>query len=415
MDRKALGTALREARENRGISQQAAAKQVGLSRTVIAQIELGNRDVSDEELSNLAAAYGRPTSAFALAAEPAKEDVLSDLLRVAPWLSDRRAKLQVEGVLDLCRTATHLETTLGRGVFRPPHYELPSPRNLVEAIAQGEHVAAQERQRLGLGPELPIQDVASLLMSQGIRTASVDFPEEVLGIFVREPSVGSIALINTQDSSAARRLAFLGGYAHALFERGRTTTVTTPLNVDELIQRRASAFAVSFLLPAAGVLAAVSALGKGQPSRKAHTVFSRELEKPTKAESRSAPGSQTLACHDVATIARTFGTSYRSMTYRLAALDVISDAESKTLRTPSRQRAAKDFAQLFAPQLRESRPRPSRSERDFDELKAHVAHLAVEAFRRRLIDAAELGSLASKLSVARLSEAKLLEFAEAAR
>ena len=414
MDRKELGTALREARENRGISQQAAAKQVGLSRTVIAQIELGNRDVSEEELARLAAAYGRPAFVFTAATKPAHEDVLNDLLRVAPWLSDRRSKPQIEGAIELCRATTELEAAVGRVAFRPPHYEMPSPRNLVEAIAQGDHAAAQERQRLGLGAELPIANVASLLMAQGIRTVAIDFPEEVLGIFVRHPSVGSVALANAQDSSPARRLALLGAYAHVLFERGRTTMVTTPLNVDELIQRRASAFAVSFLLPAAGVLAAVAALGKGQPSRKAHTVFGHELEKPATAESRSAPGSQTLTYHDIATIARTFGTSYRSMTYRLLALGVLSDSEAKRLRNPTSQRAAKDYARLFGPQVRESGRRPSGGERDL-ELNAHVAHLAVEAYRRRLIDAAELGSLASKLSVAGLSEAKLLELAEAAR
>ena len=81
MDRKELGTALRQARENREISQQAAAKQVGLSRTVIAQIELGNRPVSPDELAKLAELYNRT---FAKAYSPdalGQMDAAVDVLR----------------------------------------------------------------------------------------------------------------------------------------------------------------------------------------------------------------------------------------------------------------------------------------------------------------------------------------------
>lgn len=59
VDREALARALREARENSGMSQEAAAKRLGLSRTVLAQIELGNRPVSSDELSKLATLYDR--------------------------------------------------------------------------------------------------------------------------------------------------------------------------------------------------------------------------------------------------------------------------------------------------------------------------------------------------------------------
>jgi len=56
-DREALGRALRNARENRELSQQDAAEHVGLSRSLVAQIELGNRAVSDDELSKFASLY----------------------------------------------------------------------------------------------------------------------------------------------------------------------------------------------------------------------------------------------------------------------------------------------------------------------------------------------------------------------
>ena len=64
VDREALARALREARENYGMSQEAVAKRVGLSRTVLAQIELGNRWVSEDELSRLSSVYGKALSDF---------------------------------------------------------------------------------------------------------------------------------------------------------------------------------------------------------------------------------------------------------------------------------------------------------------------------------------------------------------
>src|SRR5918911_1360394 len=75
VDREALARALREARENHGMSQEAAAKRVGLSRTVLAQIELGNRRVSGKELDRLTALYKTPLANLA-GTEPADVDDL---------------------------------------------------------------------------------------------------------------------------------------------------------------------------------------------------------------------------------------------------------------------------------------------------------------------------------------------------
>jgi Zn-dependent peptidase ImmA (M78 family) len=47
----------------------------------------------------------------------------------------------------------------------------------------------------------------------------------------------------------------------------------TKANVNELIERRAAAFAAAFLLPASGIVETVRGLGKGQPSRQVQWVF----------------------------------------------------------------------------------------------------------------------------------------------
>ena len=75
--REVLAQELRSARDNRGLSQQTAAERAGLSRTVIAQIELGNRPVSADELAKLVN-EGKAAVAFSL-----YPTTIDDLLRVS--------------------------------------------------------------------------------------------------------------------------------------------------------------------------------------------------------------------------------------------------------------------------------------------------------------------------------------------
>ncbi|PYR87540.1 MAG: XRE family transcriptional regulator, partial [Acidobacteria bacterium] len=101
VDREALARALREARQNRGMSQEAAAKHVGLSRTVLTQIELGNRPVSSDELSKLAGAYRRPVKDFLPPTEVDEGDLLARVFSVEPSLPGR-LRPDLEHVVSLC-------------------------------------------------------------------------------------------------------------------------------------------------------------------------------------------------------------------------------------------------------------------------------------------------------------------------
>ena len=190
--------------------------------------------------------------------------------------------------------------------------------------------------------------------------------------------------------------------------------MTTPLNADELVHVRASAVAAAFLLPSDGIETAVARLDKGRPSRKAHTLFGLSAEDPIEAEVRSTPGSQALTYHDVVSVARTFGTGYRATVYRLLALDLISKSDGKDLLDSKRQRAASEFARLFTADVESKPQRVSEAEGDL-EVRTEIAHLAIEAYRRRLLDKNALAALAAKLHLPDLSERKLLEFGEAAR
>jgi hypothetical protein len=93
-------------------------------------------------------------------------------------------------------------------------------------------------------------------------------------------------------------------------------------------------------------------------------------------------------------------------------LDLISKAETKELLKPEQRRAASTYIKMFTAT---SEREPLHATDEAIELKRHLTHLAIEAYRRRLTSKADLAALGSKLHLAGLTSAKLLELAEAAR
>src|SRR2546427_6355480 len=113
IDREGLARTLRDARENRGLSQQAVAKRLGLSRTVIAQIELGNRSVSEDELSKFSAIYEISVADLTGTYTPS-DDLTISVFDFAPeLLLDEEAKARVTYAIELFRQASGLDHTLG--------------------------------------------------------------------------------------------------------------------------------------------------------------------------------------------------------------------------------------------------------------------------------------------------------------
>ena len=64
--RRQLAERLKGAREHRGLSQEAVARQLGLPRPAISHIENGHRRVEALELTELARIYERPLSYFTM-------------------------------------------------------------------------------------------------------------------------------------------------------------------------------------------------------------------------------------------------------------------------------------------------------------------------------------------------------------
>jgi len=95
--RVSLGKRLRNAREYLGLSQEDAAKVMGLTRTAITKVENGTRRVDTIELSNFADLYQQPVAALSgkSESEPLPSNVQA-LARTASELSnkDREALLK---------------------------------------------------------------------------------------------------------------------------------------------------------------------------------------------------------------------------------------------------------------------------------------------------------------------------------
>ena len=338
------------------------------------------------------------------------------LLNLAPALiKEFDMQPRIHGVLGELMAASHLERLLERPArTRPSTYPILAPRTLADAIRQGEEIAEQERQRLGLR-DAPLPDLADLCAAQGVPVFALTLPDELSLLFIAHASVERALVVNVTHDAVRQRLAIAHGYAHAVCEPMGSIRVCTKGNANELIERRAAAFAAAFLLPASGVVDTVRGLGKGQASRQVQWLFDAATERSVRTEERSTPGSQVVTYLDVAWIVRRFGAAYRLTVSRLLGQGVIAEADSKRLLKPKFVELAGEWLTLFNPRART--PHPGYAISVLSDLNAERAHMAIEAYRRGLITKADLINEAVTLSlqVPGLSETKLLEFAEAAQ
>jgi hypothetical protein len=339
-------------------------------------------------------------------------------LNLAPaLLKEFDIQSRIRGVLGSLMELTRLERLLERPARTgPPTYSLPSPRTLVDAIRQGEEIAAHERQRLGLR-DAPLPELSDLCAAQGVPVFALKLPDEFSGVFIADASVGFAIVVNLTQNSVRQRLPIAHGYAHAVCEPMGTIRVCTNTNAKELIERRAAAFATAFLLPAAGVSETVHRLGKGQPSRHEYWAFDAASEQSVRAEERSTPGSQTMTYLDGVWIARRFGTTYWVAIARLLGLGLIADSDRRRLLRPAAVALAQECLALLGASARGWLSSSSNTVAALSDLPAERLYMAIEAYRRGLMTKADLVDEAVSLSpqLPGLSESRLLEFAEAVR
>jgi Zn-dependent peptidase ImmA (M78 family) len=377
-------------------------------------IESAKRSLSTLELSELAKLYHHSAADFFAEDEnqlSGAEDPLLIIHRLPPELvNDPEVNRQVSRCVELCATGVDLEATLGiQDPINLPTYELRALARPFEATRQGERVAEAERRRLGLGYG-PIADMADLITTQGVWASGVrGLPDEMSGIFLRHSSIGLVILVNYDQPRTRKRFSYAHEYAHALLDRkSASAIVSRKENSQELIERRANAFAAAFLLPAEGVRWFLELLEKGGPSRRYRVTYTSAGEEPVEAEERLAPGSQRITYQDVVALAHHFGVSYPAAVYRLSDLGYINGEEKGSLLEKSDlgSRLLHNMDH-FADCDDEERP-ATKADR---ELVSQIVRLAVEAYRREEVSQGWLRDLSDKLA---MPADELVELADAA-
>lgn len=394
LTKEELGRRIRAARESCGMTQEQLAEPVELSRLAVGQIEAGTRSVSSIELDRIAHALGRDIKSFFVEAFE-ERDALAALFRSDAALAEQAELLRaLRDCLALGREMTNLERLLGidRAQLITAAYELPAPNSRWGAIQQGQKVAAEERQRLGLGVA-PVLELDELLESQGVRTGVVGLPDNISGLTLSDRAIGVFVVINASHAELRRRFSLAHEYAHVLIDRDRSGAISRSENRADLLEVRANAFAAAFLMPAEGVMQFVHGLGKGNPSRAQVAVF--DEAEALQVEQREAPGSQEIQLYDVALVAHHFGVSRISALYRLKNLRLIDETEFQALSTQEVSGAGKSIADFLAVP---ERVREDSSRTDF---RRRFLGLALEAYRREEITRGKFDELSAMVGMRR--------------
>ena len=363
-------------------------------------MELANRAVTSLELDRLARLYGRDLREFVMD-DFQEHDALAALFRADSGVAEQSHVVDaLRNCVAIGREVTSLERLLGvdHEGGAAAVYPLPAPRSRWQAVQQGERVAGQERQRLGLG-SAPMGNIAELLETQNVRAAWIELPDDVSGLTMADQAIGVFIVVNSRHAGVRRRFSFAHEYAHALLDRDRLGTVSRTTERDDLLEVRANAFAAGFLLPTEGVRQFMTLIGKGGPSRQRADVF--DEGGVVEASTRAAPKSQDTQMYDVAELAEHFGVSRLATLYRLRNLRLVSDSEFEHLKQVEDLGYGRAVARLLQlPEVNEAEAR--------DEYRHRFLNLALEAFRRSEISRSKLSELGNMIGLGEIDLAELL-------
>jgi Zn-dependent peptidase ImmA (M78 family)/transcriptional regulator with XRE-family HTH domain len=395
-----LGRRIRRAREACAMTQEEVAERLGVSRAIVVQIEQGKRAVSGLELQTLAYLFARDIGEF-LKEEFAEDDVVHALFRSHEDVGEDGVKQALRDCIALGHELTSLEDLLGmsRSTVTVATYSHAIPRTRWEAIQVGEHVAGEERRRLGLG-SAPLGDVSSLMESQGIRTGTVAMPETVSGLMISHSKVGPFIVINETHHAVRRRFSWCHEYAHVLLDTDTVGLVSKDKDRDDLREVRANSFAANFLMPEDGVRQLIASLGKGAESRLHAEIFDEAGVVPI--DSRTEPGTQEIQLYDVIQLAHLYGVSPLSALYRLRNLKLLSESEFERLKSLDSEGRSRTIGRLLGfPQLELIEQR--------GEFQRRFLSLGLEALRREKISQSKFFDLAERVNVSRFVAQDLLE------
>lgn len=249
---RVLGARIRQARENRGLTQDQVAQHLGVARTTVVAMEKGERRVRAEELVELASLYGRSLSSLLQGGEPIEGFSVQLRGLVTPSAAQPELQSAIEEFQALCEDYLQLEKVRSAplGKRYPPPYEIDQ----LDPSQAAEDVAAEERRRLGLGdgPLLNLREV--LEDAVGLRVFLLELPARVAGMYSFSEELGGCIALNLDHPPERRRLSLAHEYGHFLTSRFRGEILE-----EGRYERKpfpevfAETFGRAFLMPAAGL------------------------------------------------------------------------------------------------------------------------------------------------------------------
>lgn len=402
MDKKHLGKKIQLERKKRGLTQEYVEKHLGLPQKAMSRIEAGERNPSTLELAKLSELFHLSIADF-FKGDESDEDPLIALHRIAPGLEqDPVIQEEVNRCVLLCKEAIFLEKLLEQP-SRPcvTFSSFAKPSNLSEAIRQGDQAAKEERRRLGLGG-IPLSEIFELLTSQGVWCAATQLPPEMSGLFIYHSSIGRVILVNLFHNKARQKFSCAHEYAHALFDTDHQVMISNSQNSSEFIEKRANAFAASFLMPEEGIQEIMAFLNKGSQSRNLSSIYDVSTQGIIENEERRLVKNQKLLPQDIAVIANRFGVSYQAAVYRLHSLRFLSQKEREDLM--GEESKGKDYLHLLDLDLEQT----GQNQSNLRELRTYVSRLVIEAYRQEKISRGRVIEISKLL---KLPPQKLIELA----
>lgn len=335
-----VGRRIAMARERGGFTQRELAERLGLHRTAVTRLELGQRQIDALELARMADALGRPVDWFLTEPPPSIASYRSGLAagQEVQRLNDEldRVSLDVELLVDVQALAV------------PAATEQPGVGTLSEAEAG----AAAARRALGAG-DGPLVDLQASVERLGLLAFSLDLgPSVVDGGYIRTGDVG-IALINGSVDAGRRRFNLAHELGHHLLADEYTADFGLGADGDER-ESLINAFAIHLLMPRSFVSRRWEELGTEVESVRQRLVV--------------------LACE--------YRVSWSAAVAHAHTLGLVSRVDFETL--TSRRPTAGDYAELGLRYKEELQP---------ISLAPAFAQAAVRAYRRGVISAQRAAEL----------------------
>lgn len=277
-DAGGFGARVRQARESAGVSQEGAARKLGLSQPTYSRMEGGRfqaERITATLLDKMSEQFGRPMSFF-LHGSPVRDRIRLAARSRAGSSSDVR--FLAEAVLDLMEADAELDALEQGPAMRSntSHRLIPTWQTLADELAdavpghpsaaRGVGLAQCLRDRLELG-RAPIADLSGLLEDGlGLEVALLPLKEGLSAIaaFDDERSIAILA-VDVSESYACQRFSQAHELGHVLACDAHTElSATGPRTPSE---RQADRFAQEFLLPQAAIAHWAARRGYGPGER----------------------------------------------------------------------------------------------------------------------------------------------------